>query len=116
MPTRTPSMTSYQAGDLVLVAFPFTSGQGAKVRPAMVVADTGDADVLVARLTTKAPQSASDVPIAAWSAAGLLGPANARVHKLATIEKSLVHKQLGHLDPTDRPQIAAMLKQVFVSW
>ena len=47
-------MTSYQPGDLVLIAFPYTAG-GGKVRQAMVVADTGDADIVVARVTTQAP-------------------------------------------------------------
>jgi mRNA interferase MazF len=41
-------MINYQPGDLVLVAFPFTGG-GSKVRPALVLLDTGDDDILVAR-------------------------------------------------------------------
>jgi hypothetical protein len=42
-------MTSYQSGEVVLVSFPFTQSSQTKNRPALVLLDTGDADVLVAR-------------------------------------------------------------------
>ena len=50
-------MTVYQAGDVVLVAFPFSSGSSVKARPALVVLDTGDSDVVVARITTQLRQT-----------------------------------------------------------
>jgi mRNA interferase MazF len=108
-------MTNYQPGDLVLIAFPYTGG-GTKVRPAMVVADTGDADIVVARITTQPPAFSFDVPLTAWNAAGLAAPSTVRVHKLATLEKSLVHRLLGRLDPAARPQVASMLRNVFAGW
>ena len=43
------STTSYQPGEVVLVAFPFTGGPHVKRRPALVILDSGDADVVVAR-------------------------------------------------------------------
>ncbi|MGA8346262.1 MAG: hypothetical protein WB773_00450, partial [Isosphaeraceae bacterium] len=48
-----PSTTSYLPGDLVLVDFPFTTSGPGKPRPALVVLDTGDADVVLARVTTQ---------------------------------------------------------------
>ena len=45
-------MTLYKPGDVVLVKFPFTSGAGSKLRPALVILDTGDDDLVVARITT----------------------------------------------------------------
>ncbi len=44
-----PSTTSYLPGDLVLADFPFTTSGPGKPRPALVVLDTGDADVVLAR-------------------------------------------------------------------
>ena len=67
-----PSTTSYQAGDLILVDFPFAGGRQVKTRPALVILDTGDADLVVARVTTQAVSSSHDVPIIDWQAAGLL--------------------------------------------
>jgi len=43
-------MTNYNFGDVVLVAFP-THGT-LKKRPALVVLDTGDADIVLAPITT----------------------------------------------------------------
>ena len=50
----------------------------------MVIVDTGDADILVARVTTQSGQSDHDVPIEDWRGAGLLAPSIVRLHKLAT--------------------------------
>jgi len=44
-------MTSFAAGDIVLLKFPFTDAAGSKRRPALVLLDTGDEDVMVARVT-----------------------------------------------------------------
>jgi mRNA interferase MazF len=67
-------MTNYQAGELLLVDFPLTTTGTGKPRPALVVLDSGDADVLLARVTTQSHNSPFDVPILAWQQAGLLAP------------------------------------------
>src|SRR5437867_12594286 len=100
-PRATPSMTTYRRGDFVLVGFPFSSGGQAKNRPALVVLDTGDADVVVARVTTQPHSSASDVVVVDWQAAGLLAPSIIRLHKLATLDKQLIHGPLGRLRQKD---------------
>ena len=46
-------MTLYKPGDVVLVEFPFASGVGSKLRPALVILDTGDVDLVVARITSQ---------------------------------------------------------------
>ena len=43
-------MTSFQPGDVVLVAFPFTSGGQTNERPALVLLDTGDRQKVAALL------------------------------------------------------------------
>ena len=48
-----PSTTNYLPGDLVLVDFPFTTSGPGKPRPALVVLDAGDADLVLARVTTQ---------------------------------------------------------------
>jgi mRNA interferase MazF len=45
-------MTNYRTGDLLLVMFPFAHGGRGKQRPAIVLLDEGDDDVLLARVTT----------------------------------------------------------------
>ena len=44
-------MERYRPGEVLLLSFPFADATGAKRRPALVLLDTGDADVVVAILT-----------------------------------------------------------------
>src|SRR5947209_558826 len=111
-----PYMTSYQSGEVVLVSFPFTDGGGSKGRPALVVLDTGDGDVLLARVTTKSYQTSYDAEIIDWQTAGLLAPSVVRVHKLATLAKSRLMRRLGQVQPADRKRVADALKQIFANW
>src|SRR5947209_8770735 len=116
MPRVMPSMMTCQTADLVLVAFPYTGGVTRKPRPALVILDTGDADVLVARVTTQLYQTTHDVGLTDWQGAGLLASSVVRLHKLATVEKALVRRRLGALQPTDRQQVSAVLRQVYGNW
>jgi mRNA interferase MazF len=101
---------------VVLVSVPFSSGSGQKSRPALVIADTGDDDVIVARMTSKAPKVAFDVPITEWQAAGLWAPGIVRVHKLTTVEKAIIAKLIGHLSGADQQQVAVMVRLLMGAW
>ena len=109
-------MTRYESGDVVLVNFPFTSGAGSKHRPAIVVLDAGDLDLVVARVTTQSAATPFDVTVADWRAAGLLGASHVRLHKLATLLKSDVYRKLGRLQSADCNAIAAVLQRVVDQW
>jgi mRNA interferase MazF len=109
-------MINSQPGDLVLVDFPFTVSGPGKPRPALVILDTGDADVLLARVTTQSQSTAFDVIISGWHQAGLLAPSTVRLHKLATLAKNRVRRRLGALDPNDRQQVGLVLQRIAASW
>jgi mRNA interferase MazF len=109
-------MTSYQIGDLLLVDFPFTATGAGKPRPALVILDTGDADVVLARVTTQPYTTGLDVPIVAWRNAGLLAPSTIRLHKLATLAKSRIHRKLGSLETADRQSVRLVLERIAASW
>lgn len=106
-------MQQYSFGAIVLLAFPFSDSVGAKRRPALVLLDTGDQDILVARVTSQAVRSPSDVIIVAWQQAGLLLPSIVRVNKLATLEKRLIERQIGSLNEDDRNHVRAALQQLW---
>jgi mRNA interferase MazF len=108
--------TSYQAGELVLIRFMFTTGQQAKDRPALVLLDTGDADVVVARVTSRSAIDPMEVTITDWRAAGLLAPSIVRPHKILTADKTLVRRRIGLLQPADRLQVSAALRHLFGNW
>jgi mRNA interferase MazF len=109
-------MTSFQPGDVLLVAFPFTSGGQTKQRPALVLLDTGDDELVVARVTTQAYQTPHDVFLTDWRRAGLLAPSVVRLHKVATLAKSRISRRLGRLETGDRQKIAALLPHLFAAW
>jgi mRNA interferase MazF len=109
-------MTNYQPGEIVLIFVPYSGGGGGKTRPALVVADTGDADMVVARITTQPAACVQDVTLSDWKGAGLIAPSIVRVHKLATLEKTLVQRVLGRLTPPDHQQVGAALRALFAGW
>lgn len=108
-------MITYTPGELVFVLFPFVDSTGAKRRPALVLLDTGDDDIVVARVTGQIPQSSYDVSLANWQQAGLRIPSVARLHKLATLEKQLVERKLGSLSPDDWLQVIAGIRRLWSS-
>ncbi|HTK76348.1 MAG TPA: type II toxin-antitoxin system PemK/MazF family toxin [Gemmataceae bacterium] len=109
-------MTNFLAGDLVLAHVPFSSGTQAKLRAALIVLDTGDADVLIVRVTSQKPQTPYDVVLTEWKQSGLLFPSVARLHKMVTIETSLINRRIGQIQPTDRVAVAAAFRQMFGNW
>ena len=94
-------MESYRRGDIVLLVFPFTRLQRQSKRPALVLLDTGDADIVAARITSQSARTRFDLEITGWQEAGLLLPSIARLDKLATLEKRSVERRLGALLPED---------------
>jgi mRNA interferase MazF len=94
-------MPIYKPADVLLLSFPFSDTATSKRRPALVLLDTGDDDIVVARITSQAPQTKFDLQIREWQSAGLMLPSVVRIHKLATLQKSLIQRQLGNLTTTD---------------
>jgi len=107
---------SYQPGDLVLVAFPYTGGTQARNRPALVILDTGNDDVVVARVTTQMYRTPQDASIVDWQGSGLLAPSVVRLHKMATLEKVLIRRRLGHLQLADRQRVSALMQRIYGTW
>jgi mRNA interferase MazF len=75
--------------------------------------DTGDQDLLVARITTQAIRSRYDVVISEWAKAGLLAPSVVRLDKLATLERTQVRRLLGRLSDADWSAVRTVLRQEF---
>jgi len=105
-------MDSYAAGDVVLLEFPFTDTAGSKRRPALVLLDTGDDDILVARITGQLSATQQDVVLDEWQQAGLLLPSVVRLHKVATLQRKLVDKKMGRLTPGDWSRVVLTLRQI----
>lgn len=113
----TPSMTSYEFGDVVLVPFPFTDQTTSKKRPAVVVSSTAYhkeyPDLIIMAITSqlKASPTTGESTIAEWKEAGLLKPSVMKP-VLTTIERGLVLEKLGSLGTQDQQTLSAILDAI----
>lgn len=106
-------MRRYHSGEVDLITLQFTAGTGAKRRPALVLLDTGDADIIVVPITSRAGRDSFDIMLTGWKDAGLLLPSVVRVHKPATAEKRLAERTLGRLTPGDWAQVRAKVAELW---
>ena len=108
-------MTTYQSGEILLVALPFTDGTTTKLRPVLVLLDTRDEDIVVARVTSQITRTDFDIEIIEWQQAGLVRPSVVRLHKVNTIEKRLFARHLGILTFNDWTQVRERIKPIWSS-
>jgi len=108
-------MQNYQIGEIVLLAFPYVDQRGVKRRPALVLLDTGNGDVVVARVTSQQVQTEYDVKLIEWKRDGLLMPLIIRLHKLATLQKTLVERRFGILTTKDLSNVKAKIRHICAS-
>jgi mRNA interferase MazF len=112
-----PPTTAYNFGDVVLVPFPFTDQSGLKKRPAVVVSSTAyhaqRRDLVIMAITSQIrPRPAfGEFTMADWKKAGLLVPSAVKP-VLTTIDKGLVLKRLGQLQPADLRSLRASISAI----
>lgn len=102
-----------QTGDVVLIRMQFHQVQGSKIRPALVLLDTGDDDFVGAPITSQARSAEFDFSLLDWRAAGLNVSSLARLHKLTVLPKSDVVRKLGSCSASDRDSMHAALCKAF---
>jgi mRNA interferase MazF len=106
-------MTSYDFGEVVLIHFPQSGLTARKQRPGIIVLDIGDADLVVAPVTSKARTQAGDLQVADLNGTGLIRPSWVRLAKVTTLLKGDVVRALGRLSPSDRNILAQNWQQVY---
>jgi mRNA interferase MazF len=107
-------MTSYKFGDLVLVAFPHTSSATIKKRPALVLLDIGDNDMVLAPITSQIRSFQGDLLLQDWKLCGLLMESWVRLAKVSCLEKSQISKHLGHLSSTDKQKVISLWRSLYL--
>ncbi len=88
-------MNKFVFGEIVLLKFPFTDGDKSKKRPALILLDSNDGDIVVCRITSKLYNSDYDFRIENWEKARLKLPSVIRLHKIATLDKLLIEQIIG---------------------
>lgn len=106
---------SFDAGDVVVVPFPFTDRKAAKRRPALVLSGAGhfNAGHTVLAMITSGGHAGwpLDVPIQDGPAAGLNAPSVVRM-KLFTLDNRLILRKAGALAAKDAKAVAVSLKKL----
>jgi len=98
-------------GEIVLLKFPFTGRKKYKKRPALILLDTNDGDIIVCRITSKLYYTEYDFKVESWKECGLKLPSVIRLHKIASLEKNLVEQTIG----TISDKLKQKLKKKFAS-
>jgi mRNA interferase MazF len=99
-------------GDIVLLKFPFTDGKSFKKRPALVINDFDDGDIIVCRITSQIYKTRNDFYLSKWKKVGLKLPSVVRIHKIATLDKSMVEIIMGKLDESSKNTIIQVINNL----
>jgi mRNA interferase MazF len=105
-------MNKLNFGNIVLLNFPFTDGKTFKRRPALIINDFNDGDIIVCRITSQIYKTKKDVYIKNWVKSGLKLPSVIRVHKLATLEKNMVEIVMGEIDDSLKIQVKLIISNL----
>jgi mRNA interferase MazF len=104
-------------GDVVLTRFPFTDLSGASVRPALVISQglIGQDLVLAAISSVVRGALAStdytvDTTHPEYPLTGLRVTSVLRLHKLASVEQSIIVRRLGRIGPQLQAEVDARLR------
>jgi mRNA interferase MazF len=105
-------MDKLHFGDIVLLKFPFTDGTTFKRRPALIINDFDDGDLIVCRITSQIYKTKNDIYIDDWEKTGLKLPSVIRVHKIATLEKDLVECIMGKIENPTREKVRRIFSKL----
>lgn len=94
-------MGLYAAGQVVFLRFPFSDLSGTKLRPAVLIADVGQADWIACQITSNPyiDSRAIAIGIGEFAKGGLRHASYVRPTKLFTANESLIAADEGALTP-----------------
>lgn len=99
MTHMTTSKNSFKAGDILIVRFPFSNLQSQKVRPALVVVDQKDEDILLVPISSAEQSSSRHYRIADTHYLHRKLPiiSSVKYTKLFSLHQSLIHGKYTEL-------------------
>jgi mRNA interferase MazF len=111
---KMPSTTNYEFGEIILIDFPQSDSTQSKKRPGLIILDIGDADVVLAPITTKERFGRGDYKIRDWQLSGLLCQSWVRLAKIACLEKRDITRRLGLLTNHDQEMVSKVWQTLYV--
>ena len=107
-------MTNYEFGEIILIDFPQPDSASRKRRPALVVLDINDADIILAPITTKERTGQGDYKLRGWKSSGLLRESWVRLAKIACLGKQDITRRLGQLSEHDKKGLSKLWQRLYV--
>ena len=106
-------MRDFKKGEIVLVKFPFTDLSDSKLRPALVLYDSGS-DVIVAFISSvMRERGENEVKVLKSEVNGLKVDSIIRVDKIATLSKGLIAGKIGELEDKYMVEVNRKIKNMF---
>lgn len=105
-------MDKLNFGDIVLLKFPYTDGRTYKKRPALLINDYSDGDVIVCRITSQLYKTGNDIYIEDWQQSGIKLPSVIRVHKLATLGKDMIERIMGKTNANIKNKVKMLISNL----
>ena len=102
-----------QRDEIVLIDVPFHQRQGSKIRPAVVLLDSADDDLVAAPVTSRQPRDDLELRLLDWRASGLVMESVVRAHKIAVISKAVIRRRLGALSDRDLAGLTELLCRLY---
>lgn len=112
-------MTTYRAGQMVVVNVPFSNQAAYKPRPALVISidrfHRKLPDMIVCPVSSQprffSKPGPGDIPLLDWRKMGLRYPSSARISKILAVEKKIIKRVLGPLSQRDFNRVKDALRQ-----
>ena len=104
-------MAKFIKGDIVVIPFPFSDLSGNKRRPAFVIKDLPDNDILLCQITSKSNKDNFSIPLLQSDFKNGMLPieSNVRVNKIFTADKKIIVRKAGTVHETYASQIIQRL-------
>ncbi len=93
-------MGTFVKGDIVVVPFPFSDLSNSKRRPAFVIRDFDNDDLLLCQITSKSLKNEFSIPISGenFASGSLNKVSNIRPDKIFTCSKNIILYKIGTLN------------------
>lgn len=105
-------MTNYKFGYVVLIDFLQSDGSK-KRRPAMIILDIGDSDIVVVPITTRERNGTGDYKIKNWQDGGLLLASWIRLAKVSCLARNDISRSLGSITNYDKRKIISLWREIY---
>lgn len=107
-------MGPFAIRQVVLQPFPFSDLTASKLRPALVLADSGKGDWVLCQITSNpyADPTAITLADADFAQGGLQRVSYARANKIFTAHESLFQRSVGQLGPDHHAQVVRVIVEL----